>query len=291
MIAVAPSAIAPISAARWEIDLSGGGRSSPRSGPEGSKPRHRRDRTTPWPSSRTISAARSASSSPATHSETAPVRMSAAGYSAMSSMLTPGAARARARSRRRCPGGSRRRAAARSSCPPTSSASSRRRRSSRAARATPRPRSASPERISSAASRSRSDDGVDLARDRLAVGGEDVAPDRRVRAGDPGRVAEARPHLGQALGLLDRRRRGLLDEHVREHVRQVADRRHQPVVRLGVDRLRAGADVGDRALQPVVVHAARSARSASGTSGRPRTGRRARCRRRRSRRPRADGRR
>ena len=36
------------------------------------------------------------------------------------------------------------------------------------------------------------DHGVDLVGDRLAVGGEDVAPDRRVRARDPGRVAEAR---------------------------------------------------------------------------------------------------
>ena len=34
---VGPSAIAPISAARWETDLSGGGRSSPWSGPAGSK--------------------------------------------------------------------------------------------------------------------------------------------------------------------------------------------------------------------------------------------------------------
>src|SRR4029453_8644815 len=36
---VSPSAIAASSAARWEIDLSGGGASSPRSGPDGSKRR------------------------------------------------------------------------------------------------------------------------------------------------------------------------------------------------------------------------------------------------------------
>ena len=40
------------------------------------------------------------------------------------------------------------------------------------------------------------------------------------------------------------------------HVRQVADRRHQAVVGLGVDRLRPGAEAGDRALQAVVEDAA-----------------------------------
>ena len=60
---------------------------------------------------------------------------------------------------------------------------------------------------------------------------------------------------------------------------------------VGVDRLRPGAELGDRALQAVVVHAARALGRASGTSARPRTGRRARARRRRSRRRRADGRR
>ena len=71
----------------------------------------------------------------------------------------------------------------------------------------------------------------------------------------------------------------LLDEHVGDHVRQVADGRHQAIVALGVDRLRPGAEVGDRALEPVVQHATRSARSASGTSARPRRGPRARSRR------------
>ena len=46
-----------------------------------------------------------------------------------------------------------------------------------------------------------------LVGDRLAVGGEDVAPDRRVGAGDAGRVAEARADLRQALGLLGERAR------------------------------------------------------------------------------------
>ena len=54
-----------------------------------------------------------------------------------------------------------------------------------------------------------------------------------------------------------RPRRGrLLDEHVGDHVRQVADGRHQPVVGLGVDRLGTGAQVGDRPLEAVVEKAA-----------------------------------
>ncbi len=97
---------------------------------------------------------------------------------------------------------------------------------------------------------------IDLARHRLAVGGEDVTPHRRVRPRDPGGVAKARTNLGQALGLLGRRRSRLLNEHVGDHVRKVADGRHQPVVGVGVDRLGTGAEVGDRALEPVVQEAA-----------------------------------
>ena len=68
--------------------------------------------------------------------------------------------------------------------------------------ARPRRRRASPERISSAASRRRSETASTSRGDRLAVGGEDVAPDRRVRTGDAGRVAKARADLGKPLGLL-----------------------------------------------------------------------------------------
>ena len=177
------------------------------------------------------------------------------------------------------------------SSPPARSASSRRRRSSRAARCQAATPSGSPERISSAASPQPLGDGVDLAGDRLAVGGEDVAPDGRVRTGDPGRVAKARADLGKPLGLLGRGRRGLANEHVGDHVGDVADRRHQPVVGLGVDRLGPGAEVGDRSLQAVVEHAARALGRASGTSGHPRTGRRGRSRLRPSRRRRAGARR
>ncbi len=97
---------------------------------------------------------------------------------------------------------------------------------------------------------------VDRLGDGLAVAGEDVAPDRRVGAGDPGRVAEARADLGQALGVAAELGVGLADEDVCDHVGKVADRRHHPVVGLGLDRLRAGAEAGDRALQAVVEDAA-----------------------------------
>ena len=71
-----PSAIAAKRAARWEIDLSGGGVSEPSSGPEGAKRvgAHALDPAAlaVWPSSRITSTARAASLSPATQSEIAP---------------------------------------------------------------------------------------------------------------------------------------------------------------------------------------------------------------------------
>src|SRR5215212_2061421 len=73
-------------------------------------------------------------------------------------------------------------------------------------------------------------DRADRATELGAVGEVDVAPERRVGAGDPRRVAEARPD-----GAL-----GLLDEHVGEHVREVADAGEHAVVLGGVDRARPG---------------------------------------------------
>ena len=51
--------------------------------------------------------------------------------------------------------------------------------------------------------------------------------------------------VGQARG-------GLRGEHVGQHVRQVAEHGHEPVVRLGVDRHRPRADVDDEAVQALV---------------------------------------
>ena len=96
---------------------------------------------------------------------------------------------------------------------------------------------------------------VDLGGKRVGVGGEDVPPDDRVRTRHARGVAKASADLGQALALVGDRDFGLRDQHVRDHVGQVAHGRHQPVVELGVDRLRAGAHLGDRALEPVVVDA------------------------------------
>ena len=88
---------------------------------------------------------------------------------------------------------------------------------------------------------------------------------RRCRPRSPGwrrrpgscRGSSGRPRAGARSPRLELRRR-LCDEDVGDHVRQVADRRHQPVVGVGVDRLRAGAEVGDGALQAVVEDAARA---------------------------------
>ena len=142
--------------------------------------------------------------------------------------------------------------------PPASSASSRPRRSSPAAACQAATASLSPSRISSAACAQSRAGGVDRLGDRLAVGREDVSPDRRVGAGDAGRVAEARADLGHPLGVARQLLGGLGREHVGEHVGQVADRRHQAVVGLGVDRLRPGAEIGDHALEAVVEQTARA---------------------------------
>ncbi len=181
--------------------------------------------------------------------------MSGAGCSAMSSMLTPASPSASA-SAAIVPGLLATTIRSSRSGPPSSSVSSRRRRSSPAAACQAATASRSPPRISSAASLEPARDRVDRVGDGLAVAGEDVGPDRRVGAGDAGRVAEARPDLGQPLGVAAELGRRLGGERVGDHVRQVADRRHQAVVGGRVDRLRAGAERGDGALQAVVEQAA-----------------------------------
>ena len=146
----------------------------------------------------------------------------------------------------------------RSSCtsPPARSASSSRRRSSRAPsfqrrRASPSP--AGERRADLAEPRDRV---VDRADQRVGVGEVDVAPDRGVGAGDARDVAEARAGRRQPLALLRQRARGLGDEHVGEHVREVRDRRHQAVVRVGVERRRPRAEAGQQPVQALVERAA-----------------------------------
>ena len=101
------------------------------------------------------------------------------------------------------------------------------------------------------------------------------------------------PTAGRRSGARRRAARGLRDEQVGEHVRQVRDARHQAVV--GRRRRSPSGCAPKRAQQPVqalVEHARRCCRRrASDTRWRRRTDPRARARRRRSRRRRADARR
>ena len=142
-------------------------------------------------------------------------------------------------------------------------------------------------------SRTRSDlfdEGVELGAHGVAVREQDVAPQRRVRAGDARRVAEAGPGRRQARSIVAERPRRLVGEHVREHVRHVADRRHHAIVRSAAIASGRAPRAGARGRG--ARRAGRScARSGSGTSARPRRARRARARRPPPRRPRAGGRR
>ena len=72
--------------------------------------------------------------------------------------------------------------------------------------------------------------------ERVAVVEEDVHPDARVGARDPRHVAERAARGLQRVVPVDPRGARLVQEHVRERVRQVARHRDEPVVRAGVDR-------------------------------------------------------
>ena len=141
------------------------------------------------------------------------------------------------------------------------------------------------------------DRAVDARDQLLAVGQVDVRPDRAVGAGDAGRVAEARPgraageHRAHVLVRVAPSTPPRVDEHVREHVRQVRDARHHAVVRLGVDRRRLRAERDEQAVQALVEDARTCPWRASGTTSRPRTCPRAPGRPPRPRRPPAGGRR
>ena len=88
--------------------------------------------------------------------------------------------------------------------------------------------------------------------ERLGVLEEDVDPDARVRAGHAGHVPQRAAGGLQRLVAVDARRACLVQEQVRERVRQVARERDEPVVRLGVDRDRDGAECGDEAVHEAV---------------------------------------
>ena len=99
------------------------------------------------------------------------------------------------------------------------------------------------------------------------------------------------PTWRQRLALLEQPRGGLRGEHVRKHVRQVAEHGHEPVVGLGVDGHGPRAERRPRSGAGARRGARRTARAASGTRPRPGRGRRARAPRRPSRRRRSGGRR
>ena len=284
---------APRSTARWEIDLSPGTAMCPTRRVSGStlirRSRARRRRRSPAP--RAGVAARSASSSPATMTVSVPPRSVERWSISKSSTLirsapsawkmpasTPGRSGRCTRSRCSAPGS------------PCAVASMRRRLPAASAiqRASWPPSSAVERRLELL------DPAAVLAErghDRLAVVEEDVDPDPRVRAGDAGHVAQRAARRLQRVVAVDARRAGLVEEHVRERVRQVARDGDEAVVRAGVDRDRPGAERGDEPVHRAQQLRAGRRRSGSGTRSRPRTARRSRARGRASRRRRSGGRR
>jgi hypothetical protein len=85
--------------------------------------------------------------------------------------------------------------------------------------------------------------------ERVGVVEEDVDPDARVRACDARHVAE-RPSRGrERLVPVDARRARLVQQQVRQRMRQVARQRDESVVRLRIDSDRHGAERGDEPVQ------------------------------------------
>ena len=74
--------------------------------------------------------------------------------------------------------------------------------------------------------------------------------------GDPRHVAEARADARQPLVVLGQPPRGLRDQHVGHHVRQVRHGGQHAVVGLGVDRDRLRAEADDQPVQALVEQAA-----------------------------------
>jgi hypothetical protein len=69
----------------------------------------------------------------------------------------------------------------------------------------------------------------------LRVVEEYVDPDPWVRTGDARRVAQRAPRGREGVVALDPRGAGLVEDDVREHVREVRRHRHEPVVCARVD--------------------------------------------------------
>ena len=226
----------------------------------GAEPRHVEIETV-WPRPRTIcGCALGAPPHPRPRARSAPVRMSGAGYRAMSSMFTPALPRASAISAT-VPGRfstlsrSSSRARRRRDPPPGAGGGPRARRRARPPTRSPSPDADHAPRPREGARRRR--------RSRAATASRLVAkmsrPDRRVGAGDAGRVAKARADLGQALGLLDQRAAAAcwtstLASTCGRWLTVAISRSWVS----GVDRLRARAEVRDGPLQAVVVDAARA---------------------------------
>jgi hypothetical protein len=81
---------------------------------------------------------------------------------------------------------------------------------------------------------------------------EDVHPDPRIRAGDAGHLAKRRARSREWIVPFDRCGAHLVQEEVRERVRQVADEREEPVVRVGIDRDGNGTERADEGVQLAV---------------------------------------
>lgn len=88
--------------------------------------------------------------------------------------------------------------------------------------------------------------------ERLGVLEEDVHPDRRVGAGHACHVAQRATPGDQRVMALDAGRSRVVDEQVGERVREATRERHEPVVRLRIDRHGNCAELADkRVAEPV----------------------------------------
>ena len=85
--------------------------------------------------------------------------------------------------------------------------------------------------------------------ERLPVVEEDVDPDPRVRARDPGHVPQGAAGRLERVVAVDPRRARLVEEHVCEHMREVARQPDEPVVRVRPDRDRSRAERADEAVE------------------------------------------